>query len=435
MTNLLLLAVFFTLAQARSIYDYVIIGGGTAGLTIAARLTEDPNVSVIVLEAGNDHSNDTVVLSPALYTIMYGNQEYDWNFHTVPQVYANGQIIAHPRGKQLGGSSAMNFLFWTHTSQQDLNNWGILGNANWSWSSVDPCFKKSEAYVTPTAQIKEGLLTTIDGSLHGDNGAIKNTFPDRYGLLDKAWPRTFEKMGLAVDSDPRNGLALGDYTNLLNLNLTKKSRSYAATAYYLPAAKRPNFKILTGAHVQKILFNDPKTGGENVVTANGVQYSVGSIALKVHARKEVILSAGAIGSPQILELSGIGNPEILVLSGIETLDDFKNSAYFDKAYAEYLANATGPLSSTGASSGLLSCPQIGCSDLNPPVDFSHLPLGLADQYKIISENFHTEAIAQELTVSGGMSPQYVNDTTKLFTTNLDGNFFSILGVLEHPYSR
>ncbi|RDW61981.1 alcohol oxidase-2 [Coleophoma cylindrospora] len=433
-------------------------------MTVAARLTEDPNISVVVLEAGNDHSNDTNVLSPGLYTIMYGDPEYDWNYKTVPQIYANGQEVAHPRGKQLGGSSAINFLFWTHASQQDINNWGELGNSNWSWAELDPYFKKSESYISPSVQVQSDLQTQyIEQDLHGLSGPILNTFPDIYGPVDEAWPRTYENLGIAVDGDPRDGLALGGYTNTINMDPKVHQRSYAATAYYLPASQRPNLRVITGAFVEKILFKN-EYGKEGDVLATGASYSTNGTSFNINAKREVILSAGSISSPQILELSGVGSKKLLkkngikvvvenenvgenlqdhiyvpigykVIPGISTLDDFKNETFFNEAYEEYITNGTGPLATTGASSGLLSCPQIGCADLKAPVDFANSSASLAAQYKLLSQNFHSEAVTQELTVTGGMSPQYVNDTIKLFTTTLEGNFFTMLGVLEHPYSR
>lgn len=291
---------------------------------------------MLVLEAGDDHSNDTNVLAPGLYTGMYGNPEYDWNYKTIPQVdttpsyltrvdldrvtkvHANNQVIAHPRGKQLGGSSAINFLYWTHASQQDINSWGELGNVNWSWEALDPFFKRSERFVSPSRVVEHDLQTeSIVPNIHGDDGPISNTFPDIYGLIDEAWPRTFEALGLDVKSDPRDGLALGGYTNLLNLDLNGRKRIYAATAYYLPASKRPNLKVITGALVEKIIL---KKGHEGV-TATGVVYSNGTVA---NAKKEVIVSAGSIGSPQVLELSGIGNTDILNKQGIEVFVNNKN---------------------------------------------------------------------------------------------------------------
>jgi choline dehydrogenase len=227
-------------------------------------------------------------------------------------VYANGQVVAHPRGKQLGGSSAINFMFWTHALQQDIDNWGDLGNENWSWNALQPFYTKSEAYVGPMSQVQEDLQTQyIDSALHGTNGPTWNTFPDIYGPLDVAWPRVYENLGLGVNSDPRDGLALGGYTNLINMDLNGRKRSYAATGYYLPASKRPNLTVLTGAYVKKIILE--KTAYGSGVKATGVQYSLGSNSTMelVGAEKEVILSAGSIGSPKILELSGVGGPKIL----------------------------------------------------------------------------------------------------------------------------
>ncbi|KAH6690205.1 hypothetical protein BKA61DRAFT_585118 [Leptodontidium sp. MPI-SDFR-AT-0119] len=118
---------------------------------------------------------------------MYGNSEHDWNYKTVPQVHASGQVVAHPRGKQLGSSSAINFMFWTHPSQQDSNNWGELGNSNWSWNSHLLFFKKSESYIASLGQVKEDLQTEpILTKIYSNKGPIFNTFPDIYGLLNKA---------------------------------------------------------------------------------------------------------------------------------------------------------------------------------------------------------------------------------------------------------
>jgi choline dehydrogenase len=252
---------------------------------------------------------------------MYSDPEYDWNYHTVPQVYADGQILAHPRGKQLGGSSAINFLFWTHASQQDLNNWGELGNKNWSWDNVDPYFSKSEEFVGPSAPVEQDLETEyIEPSLHGNYGPIANTFPDIYGPLDEAWPRTYHTLGLEVKSDPRNGLALGGYTNLINMDLKSRSRSYAATGYYAPIKQRHNLDVITGALVENIVL--AKNNGDVRVT--GVKYSMGNVSFVANAIKEVILCAGSIGSPQILELSGIGDPKLLKKHGIEIFVENEN---------------------------------------------------------------------------------------------------------------
>jgi len=190
-------------------------------------------------------------------------------------------------------------MFWIHASQQDVNNWGDLGNANWSWDALQPFYTKSEAYVGPTAQVQEDLQTqNINPALHGASGPIWNTFPDIYGPLDETWPQVYENLGLGVKPSPRNGLALGGYTNLINMDLNRRRRSYAATGYYLPAAKRPNLTVLTRAYVKKIILE--RTAHGSGAKATGVQYSLGlnsTILELVGAEKEVILCAGSIGSP------------------------------------------------------------------------------------------------------------------------------------------
>ena len=206
-------------------------------------------------------------------------------------------------------------MFWTHASRRDIDNWGSLGNANWSWDALQPYYKRSEEYIAPSKRTENDLQTEyVVPGIHGMKGPIINTFPDIYGPLDEVWPRTYEKLGLAVQSDPRDGLALGGYTNLINVNPNGRSRSYAATAYYVPASKRPNLEVITGALVEKILLKE--SSRENGVTAIGAQYIKATTSFKVQAKREVILSAGSIGSPHILELSGIGNSDLLSRYGI-----------------------------------------------------------------------------------------------------------------------
>ncbi|KAF6816880.1 Glucose oxidase 1 [Colletotrichum plurivorum] len=442
-------------------FDYIIVGGGTAGLTVAARLTEDPTVAVLVLEAGADRSEDLNVLAPGLFPAMYGNPDYDWDYKTVPQASANNKVVAHIRGKQLGGSSAMNFMFWTHPSRRDVDNWGELGNEGWSWDALAPYFRQSESFVAPSQQQTEDLrLDYVDPSVHGTDGPIANRFPALYSPLLQAWPRTLEKLGLAVDGDPRDGKALGGYVNLLNID--GATRSYAANAYLGPVRQRSSLKVVTEAFVSKILLK--KDG--NSVSATGVAWTTNGTAYESLASKEVILAAGSIASPQLLEVSGIGNKKLLQEHGIETVvhnpnvgenlqdhvyvplglatkpgvptnEDYTNATYFQEQLDLYLQNKTGRLSSAGASSALLSLKQIASTlDLSIPASKggSSVP-SLADQYRLILNDLKHDAVAQELTIEGGISPQFSSDTTKLFSAGAAGNFLSILGVLEHPLSR
>ncbi|EWC46764.1 hypothetical protein DRE_04009 [Drechslerella stenobrocha 248] len=452
-------------SQATS-FDYIIAGGGTAGLVVAARLTENPAITVAVIEAGEDRVSDLNILAPGLLTTLYGNPDYDWNFNSVPQPNANGRVYAHPRGKVLGGSSAINFLFWTHPSQKDINNWGALGNQDWSWDALKPYFEKSETYVAPTPEIESDLGTQfIVPKSHGTSGPIQTGFPSWYTDMTKQWPQTIDNMGLKVDGDPIDGLALGGYANLLNLDVSSGTRSYSATGYYAPNAGRTNLHVFTGALVTKVVLANQ---GEDVI-ATGVEFVRDGTTTTVHATKEVILSAGAFGSPQILELSGIGNPNILnshniptlvenpnvgenlqdhafvplgfeVNDGVFTLDSFRDPAVFGAAFQEYLSSKTGPISASGVGSGLLSLRQIAGDDYKPdPSKYPTAPsanAGLADQHKLQSEDLFSEAVSQPVMLSVGIRPSYQDRPTEVFNSGLpEGNFISFLGVLEHPFSR
>ncbi|KAK6361334.1 hypothetical protein TWF730_005068 [Orbilia blumenaviensis] len=450
-------------SQATS-FDYVIAGGGTAGLVLAARLTENPDITVAVVEAGESRLDDLFILAPGLLTALYTDPKYDWDFHTVPQSNVNNKVYSQPRGKVLGGSSAINFLFWTHPSQKDINNWGYLGNANWTWNALKPYFKKSEEYVAPSLQVETDLQTQfiVPGS-HGNSGPIKTGFPDWYSELTEAWPRTYANRGLAVNGDPKDGLALGGYTNLLNLDLSSHTRSYAATAYYAPNSGRPNLSVFTGALVKKIVI----TNVGSQVVATGIQFLKDGTTTTLVATREVIVSAGAYGSPQILELSGIGKPSLLnqhgipvvvnnpnvgenlqdhvyvplgfeVNPGIFTLDSFRDGAVFGAALEEYNVNKTGPISVSGASSALLSLRQIAGNSYVPPLvaNAASSIIGLGAQYALQLQDLFTEAVAQELTLGAGITPIWQNNTKKLFGNEIPtGNFLSLLGVLEHPFSR
>jgi choline dehydrogenase len=391
---------------------------------------------------------------------------------TKPQVHANGQVLGLPRGKQLGGSSAINLLFWTHASQKDINNWGALGNQGWSWEAILPYFERSEKYIAPSAGTAKDLNTQyIDPAIHGKSGPIFNGFPEIHGEFDIAWPATYANLGLGLDSDPKDGLALGGYTNLININPVSNVRSYAATAYYAPAKNRTNLHVITNAVVSKILFTETE-GSHHEPTATGVAYSINGTSYTIKVKKEVILSAGSFGSPQVLELSGIGSKAILeplgiktiidnpnvgenlqdhiyvpigyeAIDGIFTFDSFRDPAVVEAAFEQYTANGTGPLATGAASSALLSYAQIvGLTGKSPVSKGGHhgphtlLP-GVKEQYDLIIADLldPIECVAQELDVIGGMSPQFANDTTKLFSTTSPGNYFSLLGVLEHPFSR
>ena len=368
---------------ASTSFDYLIAGGGTAGLTLAAALSEDPSISVGVIEAGLDRSNDPLVLTPGFAPSMWDNPDYDWIFKTIPQDHGNGRVVGHPRGKQLGGSSAINFDYWTHASQQDINDWGELGNLGWSWDELFPYFLKSERYHAPPAAVSEQIDTTfIEPDLHGENGQVQNSFPPFYDNFHKAWEPTYKNLGLGPTGDPKGGLAIGAYTTLLSIEPKNASRSYAATAYYKPNIHRPNLKVLTGALVTKVNFNPHL----KPLVVTGLTFTVNGTLYTATATREVVLSAGSFQSPQLLELSGIGKASLLESHGIQvlhanpgvgdnlqdhvllplgfeaaqgeaTFESLRSKSVFAEALAEYTMNHTGPLAA-GTTNSYISYKQI-----------------------------------------------------------------------------
>ncbi|KAK0850890.1 hypothetical protein LTR03_004400 [Friedmanniomyces endolithicus] len=447
--------------------DFVICGGGTAGLVLANRLSEIPTINVAVIEAGVDRSHDLNVLAPSLLTALYGNPDYDWIFQTTPQPHVNDRVIGHPRGKQLGGSSAINYLAYTHASRVNLDNFEILGNANWTWDALQPYYIKSENLTLPNAELASALSTSWLNQPYTAWTGLSTMA----SLPSIAWPRAYDTLGIGVQSDPRDGLALGGYTILTNLNLENNTRSYAASAYLNPIKARPNLKVYTDALVTKINV-DNLTG---TPTACSVDFSINGTAHTISAAHEVVLSAGTFGSPHILELSGIGNESLLsshgvqcvaenanvgenlqdhvymplgfrVNPGIFTLDELVNETIFNAAYDQYVANGTGPLALVALGGALLSPQQIlpvkrDANQFLANVDslvrkgkpYSEVEKA---QYKIILKDMRNEQeIAQHMNTASGMNPTFANDTTKLFTAPSPGNFFTILGVLEHPFSR
>ncbi|KAK4460012.1 hypothetical protein QBC42DRAFT_230382 [Cladorrhinum samala] len=305
-------------------FDYIVVGGGTAGLVVANRLSEDSDVRVLVIEAGGNRVADPVVAVPGLVVGTYGNDAYDWSFHSPPQPTLKNRTVAQARGKMLGGSSALSFMMVLYPTKADMDAWAALGNDGWDYDSLTPYFRKFATVYAPPQSAKDLLgLTYLDESLGEGNGPIQVSASEGYNVVNKAWFDSFAAEGLKVTSDPRNGKALGAFQNWASIDPTTHTRSHAATGYYNPkVAERPNLVILTETVVSKIIF-DTASGPEPIAT--GVEILTGSDETRqISASREVILSAGAIQSPQILELSGIGDSSILSRHRIPVLVENPN---------------------------------------------------------------------------------------------------------------
>ncbi|KAK8109490.1 hypothetical protein PG999_007627 [Apiospora kogelbergensis] len=294
-------------------FNYIVIGGGTAGMVVASRLSEDPTVTVLVIEAGADKSSDPRVLTPGLFSTQFGDPEYDWMFQSTRQPHLNNRIIAHPRGKQLGGSSAINIMVMMYPGRENINAWGALGNEDWSFDALAPYFRKMATITPPGINARDvtGVDKWHDPALDGNAGPLQIGWGTDYPeSLNGAWVKTFANLGFDMTGgDPRNGEAVGGFQNMESVSPTTRCRSYAANAYYGPEQRaRSNLTVMTNTRVLRIVTQETPDG----LIATGVAARLPTGEEQIfHAIDEVILSAGAIQSPQILELSGIGGRALL----------------------------------------------------------------------------------------------------------------------------
>ncbi|MDC0649032.1 GMC family oxidoreductase N-terminal domain-containing protein [Alphaproteobacteria bacterium] len=281
--------------------DYIIIGGGSAGCVLAARLSADPNCHVVLLEAGGEDLNPLIHI-PAGYIKTMVNPAMNWMFETEPENSSGNRRIAIPRGKVLGGSSAINAMLYVRGQAADYDGWAQRGNLGWSYDDILPYFRKAEN----CEQLANGD-DSFDSALRGVGGPL-NVAPvrTRYEALDMVIDAA-ETLGYPHNHD-YNGASQDGFSYY---QVTQKNglRFSAKKAYLQPARKRPNLRIITHAHVTKINLTGTR--------ADRVDYNRHGKPHRLKAGREVILSAGAIQSPQILELSGIGAPDHLRRHGIK----------------------------------------------------------------------------------------------------------------------
>jgi len=264
-------------------YDFIIVGGGSAGCVLAGRLSENPDVSVCLLEAGGPDKSP-LIHAPLGVAAMLPTKINNWAFETVPQPGLNGRKGYQPRGKTLGGSSSTNAMLYVRGAQFDYNQWEELGNQGWSYDDVLPYFKKAECN------------ERISDDYHGNDGPLQVTDATDASDVNELFLQACEAQGLPRNDD-YNG-ATQDGCFMYQRTVKGGERWSAAKAYLTPHLNRPNLTVITHALTEKVL-----TEG-NVAT--GVRFNVKGKVQEIYAHKEVLLSAGAFGSPQIMMLSGIG---------------------------------------------------------------------------------------------------------------------------------
>lgn len=280
-------------------FDYIIAGGGTAGCVLANRLSADPSVRVLLLEAGGS-SKHLFVEVPLFLQYMIGNPKFDWMYRSSPEPWLNDRVLTTPRGRMLGGSSSINGMVYVRGHAWDYDNWAALGNSGWSWADVLPYFRRSEALHGPS----------LPG--HGKGGEWPVSDPGvRWDIVD-AYRDAAVECGIPLAKDYNCGDNEG--TAYFVANILNGRRASTAKSFLFPVAGRPNLKVVTGALVDRVILQDRRATGVCWHQAGG---GVASAA----ARREVILTGGAFGSPAILERSGIGAGQRLKDLGIEVEHD------------------------------------------------------------------------------------------------------------------
>ncbi|PWN18935.1 alcohol oxidase [Microstroma glucosiphilum] len=289
-------------------FDFVVVGGGTAGLALAARIAKSSSLSVGVLEAGLWRPEDPKINTPALIGQSLMDADYDWQLMTVPQSESNNREYAWPRGKILGGSSALNFLVWQRGSKHEFDAWAKFGNKGWDWEGLLPYFRHSATVVPPSSQLQKDNFAGLEEDAHGTDGPVSVAFSAWFTKPQQSWASALKEMGLNNNVDGLRGDNSGVWTSPATLDPKTGRRSYSASAHYEPNRGRENLKVLCGAEATQVILENGK--------AVGVKYMHGGKEYFVNAAKEVVLSGGSINSPALLELSGIGSTEALKSAGV-----------------------------------------------------------------------------------------------------------------------
>ena len=285
--------------------DYIIIGAGSAGCVLANRLSKNPKNKVLLLEAGGKDNYPWIHIPVGYYKTMH-NPKVDWCFRTEKDETMNNRSIRYPRGKTLGGSSSINGLLWIRGQSNDYDNWRQQGNKGWGWDDVLPYFIKSE-----NNELGKDKFHSDEGPIMVANKKIKLKMLDEFinAAEEKGIPKVND-----FNTGDNFGVGFFQFTTTFN-KLGLKLRYSAAKGYLNPAKKRSNLKIITNAHVQRINFEGKK--------ASGIEYFLGENLSKISGNKEVILCAGSIGSPHILQVSGIGDGDKLSKIGIDLIKNLK----------------------------------------------------------------------------------------------------------------
>ncbi len=308
-------------------FDYIVIGAGSAGCVIASRLSENPDNKVLLLEAGPKDSNPMIHMPGGCAEVLK-SKTLNWQLWSTPQKELNNRKLFVPRGRTLGGSSSANGMIYIRGHASDYDDWATAGNKGWSYKEILPYFKKSEDQVRG-----ENAYHGSGGALHVQNSPSDNPLFDLFVEAGKeiGWPYNDDFNGETQDGIGR-----------FQCTIKNGKRQSSAVAFLNPALKRPNLTVITGANVEQLIVKNDRV--------TGVKYSKGRSSETVNINKEVVLSAGTIKNPQILQLSGIGRPDDLEKAGVKTLHELPGVGHNLQEHLDLVSHyeCTKPITLNGA---------------------------------------------------------------------------------------
>ncbi|KAK7425566.1 hypothetical protein QQZ08_008007 [Neonectria magnoliae] len=441
--------------QLLTSYDYVVVGGGASGLTVANRLSENSAVTVLVVEAGDFDANEASVTIPGLAGGAIGTK-YDWNLTYTASESLGGRNVSIPQGKVVGGSTKLNRMVFDRGSKSDYDRWATLGNEGWNWDALLPYFKKNEKFTPPSDALVAEYNITYDAAAHGTSGNMHSSYSPFFWPTTKNIVRALKELKIPISKDQANGSAIGGYFCPHNQDPVAITRSSAREAYYNNVAKRQNLHLISGHQVTRIVTK--KTS--SAVKVTGVEFATSKNAARatVEVKKEAILAAGAIHTPQILQVSGIGNSKTLSSINVKTVVDLPGVGqnFHDHVLLAVVNTITAPVTNglltsnaTFAAEARAQYDQKKQGPLTSPTgDFlTFLPL---TTYSKASSSINAQAASQDGTkylpsgtsaeVAKGYKAQQKVLNSKLLSKDsaileiIWSDGVMVLG-LQHPYSR
>ncbi|KAK2596118.1 hypothetical protein QQS21_006465 [Conoideocrella luteorostrata] len=465
----------------RAKYDVIIIGGGVAGLVAAARLSEDATKTILVVEAGKDRRGDPFVDTPGMLIATWGNRDYDWDFWTTTQASLGGRQLPQPRGRLLGGSSAINAMAMLYPSPRDLQAWVNLGNHGWAPQDLAPYYSKSTKFFPPSHKTMEslGLNAYYQPELYGTDGPVSTSIAEGSNQFDEAFINALDGTGLSQKRDPILGIQRGPFTPSSSVDPNSRKRSYAAEGYYTNMIQgRDNVDLLIETHVDKLIL-DGSRGENDLVEAKGVVVIRNDGSIQQILGDDVILAAGSLQTPLVLERSGIGRRDVLSKNGIEvsvenpgvgenlqdhvftsismevadglvTRDAARDPAVVAAFVKEYSEKKSGPLASVPLNyavlppvdgSGCISATElVTLSEAHvEPSDSSPIESGLNAQHSELRNMLHSgETCAMYLGIFAGQTVINLRGRTSMVEAHTPlhpQNFLTISVGLNRPMSR